>query len=179
MDQLDQKKTITIIVAVVVIALFIGASFFIKRSPSPIPQAGTPAADEGPKTRSAPPQNVVVPEKNSANVPENVAKPQIVNPSSPTSQANFRSFDLGVDGDKFVPDTVIVRAGDTIRLNITAVDKNYDFTQPDFGFSAPLLKGQEKVIAFGATAAGKFTFFCKSCGGPDKGPVGYIIISQN
>ena len=85
-------------------------------------------------------------------------------------------FSVSVSGNKFSPDTIIVKVGDRARINFTAVDKDYDFTQPDYGFSVPLPKSQKKIVEFQASAEGKFTFYCKSCGGLSKGPVGYLVV---
>ncbi|RJP43608.1 hypothetical protein C4587_02935 [Candidatus Parcubacteria bacterium] len=171
-----ERKTITIIVVVLIVVFAVGVSVFTKR-----PQEGPPAesgGESGPvsETRAPAPENVTVPEKDSSNVPENVAVPGIVAPSAPTSDSSFRSFDIKVEGDKFVPDTVIVKKGDAIRLSITAVDGDYDFSQPDYGVKTSLPRGKAKLVGFSATAEGKYTFFCESCGGPEKGPIGYIVV---
>ena len=109
-------------------------------------------------------------------MPANVAAPSIVAAANASGSA-FRSFEIKVEGGHFTPDTVIVRQGDTVHIDVTGVDRAYDFTQPDYGFKTLLLKGQSKQIEFNASASGKFKFYCAACGGPDKGPVGYIIIS--
>lgn len=127
-------------------------------------------------TRGSAPTNVAVPEKGANNVPENVATPTVVGPAGVNTTASYRSFDISAAGGKFTPDTVIVRVKDTVHINLTAVDRDYDFTQPDYGFKVPVPKGQSKPIEFGATAPGKFTFYCSVCGGPDRGPVGYLVV---
>jgi len=174
---MTKGKIIVIIVAVVVV-LVVGVIVLMKRSPqSYLPSlGGAPAAPKGPTTREAPPQNIVVPESAST-TPKGVAAPTVVAPANVANTASYRSFNLKAENNAFTPNTVIVKQGDTTDINITAVDKDYDFTQPDYGFKEPLPKGQTKKIQFGATAAGKFTFYCASCGGPEKGPVGYIIIA--
>lgn len=135
---------------------------------------GTPA---GSNTMAPAPIGLTVPGPDSL-AAVNVAKPNLVTPASPGSPSNFRRFNLEIKGDKFIPDTVIVNKGDVVDLALTAVDKSYDFTQPDFGLKRSIPKGQTGGLQFGATSAGKFTFFCSACGGPDKGPVGYIIIIE-
>ena len=66
--------------------------------------------------------------------------------------------------------------GETVNLSVTAVDANYSFTQPDYGFNDMIAKGKTQTIQFQAMASGNFSFYCSSCGGPLKGPVGHIII---
>lgn len=128
-------------------------------------------------TRQEVGSGVVVPDASaSSTVPANVAKPAIVTQAAPGSTSKFRSFSISVTGGKFVPENVIVNAGDTVHINITATDKDYDFYQPDYGLSTPLPKGVQKVVEFQATSRDKYTFYCQSCGGPSKGPVGYVTV---
>ena len=176
---MERSKLITIIAAVVIVLVFIGVALFMKQSPGTGLQgetSDTPSAES--KTRAEVPFDAKVPEKDSADVPQNVAQPMIVGPSAPNAETNFRSFDIKIDKDSFSPDTVIVKRGDIVHINFSAIDKNYDFTQPDYGLSAQVAKGSGRIVEFQASAEGKFTFFCASCGGPEKGPVGYVIITN-
>lgn len=175
---MERNKVVLIVVAIVIVILVVGVSTFLKRAPAPLSPGGGSPEPAGSTTRAPAPQDVVVPEKDSTNVPENVARPDIVAPSAPTSQSSLRSFDIKVERGKFAPDTIVVRKGDSIHLTITAIDGDYDFVQPDYGIQTSLPKGTQKQVGFTAAADGKFTFFCGSCGGPEKGPVGYIIVSQ-
>ncbi len=165
-------------VLAIALAVFIGWYFGSKAGVPGEQQAGTAPQGAGmtpekSQTLQAVDPNTVVPDASST-VPANVAAPQLVTQASPNSQSNFRSFSLTVSGNEFTPNTVIVNVGDTVHLNIMAMDKDYDFTQPDTGLSQPLPKGVSKVVEFQATVEGKYTFYCKSCGGPAKGPVGYV-----
>ena len=67
--------------------------------------------------------------------------------------------------------------GDIVNLEITAADANYGFTQPDYGLNASIVKGKTQQIQFQALQSGNFEFYCGSCGGPAKGPVGHIIVN--
>lgn len=109
-------------------------------------------------------------------VSDNIATPQVVVAAAPGATAQDRSFNITVSADQFLPSTIIINAGDTARINLTAKDKNYDFYQPDYGFSLQLNTGATKLLLFQGTNAGKFTFYCRSCGGPDKGPTGFIEV---
>lgn len=118
---------------------------------------------------------VTVPNKG-ATAPANVAVPTTQGAAGNNTSAQYRSFNLNVNGNSFTPDTVIVKLGDTIHLLITA-SGNYDFTQPDYGLKYPLPSGKTTVVEFQATATGKYKFYCSSCGGPGSGPVGYVVVS--
>jgi plastocyanin domain-containing protein len=109
--------------------------------------------------------------------PENIAVPVNQTPAGNNTSAQFRGFNINVDGTSFTPNTVIVKVGDTVHLSITALGGSYDFTQPDYGIKKQLPVGQSTPVEFQATAAGKFTFYCTSCGGPSTGPVGYVTVS--
>ena len=55
---------------------------------------------------------------------------------------------------------MIVKAGDTVNLELTAVDANYAFTQPQYRFNDPIAKGKTQTVQFQASQVGNFTFYC-------------------
>lgn len=175
------KITIVVIGAVVIIVLLFVLLFWPRANNAPVSTSGNSAASES-SSRSATaapvPANTVVPNAGDTSVPQNVATPHMQSAAAPSSNAAYRQFSISADNNAFVPATVIVKKGDTVDLEITAVDKNYDFTQPDYGFADPIMKGKTQKIQFQATTVGKFTFYCALCGGPAKGPVGYFIVTN-
>jgi len=182
----DKKKIVFVVIAVVIAIIVITVLLMARGGTgTPAPQgsaAQTNPANDFPgtpsQTRATVSGAVTIPDANSTSVPSNVAKPTtVVAAGINQPDASARTFEVSVNANKFSPDTIIVKVGDRVRINFTAVDKDYGFTQPDYGFSVPLPKGQKKFVEFGATAEGKFTFYCKSCGGPSRGPVGYIIVA--
>jgi len=176
---MERKQLTSIVIGVLALGLVIFLVPSAKRLPGTreesLLQGGGTQAEPG--TRALVPIDAQVPGPNSL-TPSNVAKPTTVVPASPGGSESLRRFSLEIQGDKFSPDTVIINKGDVVELSITALDKNYDFTQPDFGFKKSISRGQTQEIGFQASAVGKFTFFCSACGGPDKGPVGYVIIVE-
>lgn len=182
---MDKKQVITVIFAVVII-LAIVFLVVTGRSGTPAPSGMNQSAPAPVETQTSSPEisttqapvppNVIVPSKNSVNVPANVAVPLAVAPAAPGTSASYRSFNINADGGAFAPDTIVVNLNDVVNIYMTAVDASYDFTQPDYGFSLTVPQGVTKRIQFSASSAGKFTFYCSSCGGPAKGPVGYIIV---
>ncbi len=180
------KKTIIslviilVVIILVVVGIILGGGNSAKNSASdnnPALNSNTSNPQNNPNssTVGSVPKGVTVPDENSS-VPSNVAKPDSVLPAAPGSDSSYRNLSIKIQSDKFSPDTIIVNQNDVVVLNILAVDKNYDFTQPDYGFKFNISKGDTKPLNFQASASGKFTFFCSSCGGPQKGPVGYIIV---
>lgn len=130
----------------------------------------------GPITREALAAPVKIPEKGDAAAGD-VAVPTEVSAVRSGSNSSKREFNIEISKGEFKPSEVIVKLKDTVTLNFTATDGDYDFTQPDFGFSVAVPKGTKKTLQMDATAAGQFLFYCKSCGGPDKGPKGHLVVS--
>lgn len=144
---------------------------------SPTPSVSSTATEQPrpSQTRLDVPASIEVPDATSM-VDSNVARPSAVRPEEPTSDSKLRVFQIQIRNDMFIPDTVIIRARDEADITFTAIDKNYDFIQPDNGYSGAVPKGVSKTLAGRFYAAGKYVLYCLSCGGPAKGPIGYIIV---
>jgi plastocyanin len=169
---------VLIVLAAVAVGWYMGASNKTGTQSAANQQAGSPSpAAPASSTREAVPQNVVVPNKGATSTPTGVAVPAAQGPGDTAGNVSYRSFNISIQNGAFSPDTVIVKEGDTVNLEITAVDGNYDFTQPDYGFSDPIAKGKTQTIQFQALQTGNFTFYCASCGGPSSGPVGHLIVA--
>jgi heme/copper-type cytochrome/quinol oxidase subunit 2 len=167
-----------IVIVIILLVVFHGAG----NSGNPVgsgnsPVATAPSAPQTSPTHAAPPPNIVAPSEGAKNVPAGTAVPSVQVPASPDTTSSFRSFSIKISNNAYTPSTVIVNQGDVVDLEITAIDANYAFTQPDYGFNAAIPKGKTQKIQFQALQSGKFTFYCGTCGGPAKGPVGYIIVA--
>ena len=171
---------VLVIIAVVVVLIVVGgqkgSAPGVATGGSANPSANPSASPSASATHLPTPVNVVVPNAGATNT-GGVAVPQVQSAAAPGVTAQYRSFNIIVQNGEFMPSTIAVNLGDTVNLQIGAVGGSYDFTQPDLGFNVPLPDGQNKKIQFAAMSAGKFVFYCSSCGGPAKGPVGYIIVA--
>lgn len=174
------KKQLLLLVALLAVIIIVGVVIIVTRSEK---GSGTQNTQNDPLpqgVRSETWEEVAatteVPEKGEADLSADIASPIIVAPANPNTNAQFRSFDLRAQGGEFIPSIVAVYRGDTVHINVNSPDAAIDFTQPDYGLKVQVPRGETKVIEFGATAAGRFTFFCQSCGGPDEGPKGYIDV---
>jgi len=169
------------LIAVLAIGLLIGWSL-ARRAPASDLNGAAGGNNLGPgevatsTTLGEVPSDVRIPEAGDEQSGD-VAVPSIVAEAAPNVEAKLRGFEVKVEGGTFKPGTVAVRQGDTTRIRFTAIDRDYDFTQPDLGLSAKLLQGKEQVIEVAPQTTGRFTFYCESCGGPDQGPVGYLIVA--
>lgn len=175
---LTVAEIVGLCIAVLVAGLLIGTYIIGGRDAAPDTE------NEASNTDGAATSNTVSAISGDVRVPEageeisdDVAVPLIVTEAAPGVDARFRSFTVTVDGNSFSPSQLVVRQGDTTRITFKALDKTYDFTQPDLGLSRILSQGQDSVVEVAPQATGKFMFFCTSCGGPDAGPVGYLTVA--
>lgn len=178
---MNNRRNLIIAIVVVLLVAAVAIAYLVRGERPGSPGAGPGGTGGGANSStSAPvPSDVTVPELGDSDLPENVARPSAVTEAAPGVSADFRAFAVSVENGKFVPDTVIVRQGDTANIRFTAADRDYDFRQPDYGLASPLRKGVAQTIEFAGVTTGKYTFFCESCGGPASGPVGYIIVVPN
>ena len=185
------KKKVGIVVAIVVVIVAVIAVVWYRRSANNTNNTGATGAATSDvavesstatsgvptsSTRLAVPADAVVPDKGASSTPANVAVPVVQGVGDPAGNVSYRSFNIKIQNGAYVPSTVIVNQGDTVNLELTAVDAAYGFDQPDYGFNTAIPKGKTQTIQFQALNTGNFTFYCASCGGPSKGPVGHVIV---
>ena len=197
-----QTKKIIIIAAVAIILILIIVLLIPKKSTNTTPGIGNEPAAEGQpngevvgepgeitgtgtstvikdKYREEVPANIVIPDTNTQLTEaekKEIALPTVVTPAAPGVEAQFRSFDIKGEGGVFTPNKIIARIGDTVHVNFTAVDKDYDIVFPSYNMNQTAKKGQTKILEFQALQEGSFTYYCSSCGGPESGPKGAFII---
>jgi len=177
---MDKKKIFAVVIAGLVLVaaavlLVIGLSS--KPSTPPAPSAESPTNQPPPVTREPlTDKNIAIPEKGDTNQPADVAVPGQTGPASPKGDSSFRGYTLQAAGGKFMPSEFIFKQGDIVRIDFTAADRSYDFTQPDYGIHVAVNKGETKTIEFQASASGKYTFYCDSCSDITPRPVGILTI---
>jgi heme/copper-type cytochrome/quinol oxidase subunit 2 len=183
----NTKKIIGVVVIAIVIIAVIAVAWYqyaqrsVSNGGAGSAAVGSGAATVGAltatsSTRTAVPADATVPDKGASSTPANVAVPVVQGVGDPAGNVEYRSFNITIQGGAYSPDTVIVNQGDTVNLDLTAVDATYGFDQPDYGFNTAIPKGKTQTIQFQALQSGNFIFYCASCGGPSKGPVGHIIV---
>lgn len=181
MEILKNKKVLALIVAVVVIVAAIVVLMMTGKNPiTPGTGPGTGGSNQQPTsdTRGAVPSDIKVPGLGDTTGDNNIAVPVGVTDAAPGVSAQLRSFNIKAEGGVFNPSTVIVNVGDTVHINFTAVDKEYDMVLPDYGMKQTAKKGETKIFEFQAVSTGKFTYYCESCGGLSSQAKGFIIIAE-
>ena len=88
--------------------------------------------------------------------------------------------DMGGDGyDKFLPQTVTVLKGDTVKIVLNNIDMDMDhgFAIDAYGINQVVKAGQTITIEFTADKAGVFTFYCTiPCGPGHSEMTGQLIV---
>ncbi|MDD5098895.1 MAG: cupredoxin domain-containing protein [Candidatus Colwellbacteria bacterium] len=175
MNILGGKKGILIIVIatvlIIVAILFFGILPNMNKK-EPVPE------DQGPisETRKPVPDDAAVLEVGDTTSNEEVAVPVSVAPAAPGVEAKLRTFNISADRGVFTPSEVTVNKGDTVHINFSAKDKEYDMVLPDYGMKQIANLGETKIFEFQATDTGKFAYYCELCGGLASPAVGYIIV---
>jgi heme/copper-type cytochrome/quinol oxidase subunit 2 len=169
---MDKRYVILVLVAIL---LVLGIALWFSRGPVAGPAGGPAAGTNTSPTKAAVGSDAIVPD-GKGQAPEGVATPQSVIAAAPGTNAKLRVFNLVFEKNTVTPGAVSVHAGDTVQINFTAKDGTYDFTQPDLGFSLKIPAGATKLVEFSTPSPARYLFYCASCGGPEKGPAGYIYV---
>ena len=146
-----------------------------RESEAPFTEPGDdndPFREEAPAITRIPSANEVLP----AEQQKIIAVPTVVVPAAPGVESSFRNFNISGEGGKFVPEKIIAQVGDTIHINFTAVDKDYDIVFPSYNMKQSAKISQTKILEFQALKDGSFIYFCESCGGVNGEAKGNIII---
>lgn len=167
------------LVAILIVGLLIGW-YVARRSPSTgtIP-TGTQNQGQGTSsTHSELDGDIRVPEAGET-VSGDVAVPLAVVDAAPGVDAKRRTFEVTLDGSSFSPAQVIVYAGDTTSIRFKTTAGTCAFSQPDLGLSSNFTTDKEQLIEItpDRSMSGKFAFFCTNLGGPEGGPIGYLVVA--
>lgn len=126
-------------------------------------------------------QDIKVPEVDEVvpdSLKEEIAVPAVVAPAAPGVSAKFRSFNIKAEGGKFIPSKIIVNIDDTVHVNFSAIDKDYDIVFSGYNMRQTAKKGQTKVLEFQALQSGNFVYYCDICGGSSSKTKGELIIVE-
>ena len=197
---LDSRKKIIIIGAAALVLIVVIILLLIPKTKTPTSapvnnqtqtgtEEGTASAptDKGTSTaivdkfRTEVPTDIVVPDQNTKLTEAEkkvTAIPTVVTAAAPGVEAQFRSFDIKAEGGVFTPSKIIARVGDTVHVNFTAVDKDYDIVFPSYNMKQVAKKGQTKILEFQAVEEGSFLYYCNACGGETSNTKGSIIIAK-
>lgn len=93
------------------------------------------------------------------------------------STGKVQEFDIEAKQFEFVPSTITVNAGDTVRLNVTSTDVDHGIAISEFGVSETLSPGETTTVEFVADTAGTYSMVCSVfCGSGHGSMTGTLIV---
>ena len=112
------------------------------------------------------------PKEEPANVPV-VEEPEVAEPEDTTKE-----FTMVARQWEFVPDTITVNEGDTVKLTVKSEDVAHGISIPAFGVANTFLDpGDEVTLEFVADRKGTHRFFCTVfCGSGHGGMTGQVVV---
>lgn len=174
-EQIDRRLIVAGGIILLLIVVIVAASF-ARRTSAP-GEAGEPTGGFAEtETRRVVPSGTVVPEVGEEVRDSNIAVPTVSTSAAPGAQAKFRAFSIKAERGRFDPSRIIVNKGDTVNIVVEAIDRDYDFTLPDFGLKQVIARGERKVVEFQAVNEGEFVYYCDVCGGLDSSSKGTITV---
>jgi len=135
-------------------------------------QKEVPSEPVEPTPEVAPASEVTEPE---TEVPE----PKIVEvaPEPEVQEPQVTEITIEAKRWEFIPSTITVNKGDTVKLTIKSIDVSHGFNLATFGVNKRLEPGRETTVEFVADKTGEFSFFCNvSCGRGHSGMKGTLVV---
>lgn len=152
--------TVVIIAVVVVILLLAGVGYMATRGGSqdtttPVPQTQT----ETDTTNTT----------NTTNTTE---------PTGETESATGEVVEITIrnQGFRFVPNSITVNQGDTVRLTFENTGGTHNWTVDEFAGTQVLNEGESETIEFVADQVGEFEYYCSVGNHRQLGMVGTLIV---
>jgi len=89
----------------------------------------------------------------------------------------MKEFNVTAKQFEFIPSTIEVNEGDTVKINIKSVDVAHGIAIPEFGVSEKFGAGESISFEFVADKAGTYPFFCNVfCGEGHRDMTGTLIV---
>ena len=108
--------------------------------------------------------------------PQAVQNTPVQTAASATSPV--KEFNMTAKQWEFIPATITVNKGDTVKLKVTSIDVMHGFGLADFGINKDLPPGTTVDIQFVADKTGTFTFKCTvPCGSGHREMTGQLIVN--
>ena len=91
---------------------------------------------------------------------------------------NVKEFSMIAKKFEFVPRTITVNKGDTVKLSIKSEDVNHGFAISEFNVKKDIPAGQEVSVEFVADKSGSFPFRCSVyCGSGHSDMDGTLVVN--
>jgi len=101
----------------------------------------------------------------------------VTNISDLTTENNAVIINLTAKNWQFIPDTIQVKQGDNVELQIHSVDVTHGFSIAEYDIKADIKPNETTTVKFTADKKGTFSFFCSVfCGEGHRDMKGSLIV---
>lgn len=166
------RKQIFIIAGLVLLAAaFLALGLFANKPLPPPPANGIDLLQKKSATTSAP-----------ATFSPEVPKDAVISvpvSSAPTPAGNgniFGVYAISASASGYSPNSITVKKGDVVKIELTAVDAKYDFSLQGYGNYIVAERGEMKKVSFMPDTVGTFLFTCRDFCPAGKKIQGTLII---
>lgn len=178
---MDTKKIVIASVVVLFLVIILLVWGLSKKESPPSVQNNVSTVPPAPVTTDNSTQPSPVVKGYTPNLPPvaELTKPKSEAPASANSalQSKARFFDMQATVNGFTPSSIIVNKGDTVYLNFSARDGDYDFDIPYLGaYFSVVKKGTMRRLPFDVWQSGTFEFACRDYCPPGKKIRGSIVV---
>jgi plastocyanin len=104
------------------------------------------------------------------------ASPVAASGSALASESEVKTFNLESSSFKFVPNSIEVKKGDKVKININNTGGFHDFTLSAFNIKQTTPAGQVTSVEFTADKEGTFEFICGVGNHAQQGQKGTLIV---
>lgn len=96
-----------------------------------------------------------------------------------TSEVSMVALTMEAGSFYFNPEAITVKKGQTVRIELTAVDMMHNFTLEEFGVKSAVVKAGESItVEFVADTVGEFEYYCNVSNHRALGQVGTLIVEE-
>lgn len=92
--------------------------------------------------------------------------------------ANVKEFTIVGSNYQFLPSSITVNDGDTVKINFKDDDGVHNLVVDGYNISTNTVRGgSQDTIQFVANKAGQFAYYCSVAGHRDLGMTGILIVN--
>jgi len=145
-------------------------------TPEKKPESAKP--ENEPSSATATAENKPEPSPAFIPVPNTTTEPVQALVTSPAPVLE-KIFSLTARQWEFLPSSITVKKGETIKLSIKSIDVTHGFSLSEFGVNATLKPGESTIVEFVADKVGTFSFFCSVfCGSGHGNMKGTLTVEE-
>ncbi len=92
---------------------------------------------------------------------------------------SVRTIAIEASSYKYEPDVIVVKKGETVRIEMNSADMMHNFVIDELGVSLPITNaGETSVVEFTADTVGEYTFYCSVNTHRQLGQEGRLIVEE-